>query len=241
MLPEFADAARFSAPSAAPSPTDELHQLRSEVEWLRHERARYRAVSELTPGLAFDLRATDQGRLELAWVNPSLQRLLEFEEDDVEVCRFVFAEDEPKARSYLRDLQDGHRVEGELRIVTPSRGVRWLQFWAQPVGRNNVTERVYGAAEDITALHHATDDLRRTHDRLRSLMKGLPGTISRVSRDLRYLEVNDQLATLFELSPAEFVNQPIDFLGAGRALEAFLQDFFAGDAEQATCDLTPSI
>ncbi|MEM8599810.1 MAG: ATP-binding protein, partial [Bacteroidota bacterium] len=46
---------------------------------------------------------------------------------------------------------------------------------------------------------------------------------------------------LFELSPAEFVNQPIDFLGAGRALEAFLQDFFAGDAEQATCDLTPSI
>ncbi|MEM6782295.1 MAG: ATP-binding protein [Bacteroidota bacterium] len=241
MLPEFADAARFAPPGVASPPTDELRQLRSEVAWLRQERARYRAVSELTPGLAFDLRIREQQAPELAWANPALQRLLEVEGDATDVCSFVFAEDEGRARGFLRDLSDGQRVEGELRVVTPSRGVRWLRFWAQPVRRDGEVERIYGAAEDVTALHHATDDLRRTHDRLRSLMNGLPGTISRVSKDLRYLEVNDHLAHLFGLEPSEFVNQPIDFLGAGRSLESFLREFFAGDSEQASCDLTPSI
>ncbi|MEO0740331.1 MAG: ATP-binding protein [Bacteroidota bacterium] len=241
MLPEFAATARLGASGAVRLPSDELHQLRSEVEWLRQERARYRAVSELTPGLAFDLHTHDQGQLSLRWVNPALQRLLEFEEGDGDVCRYIFAEDESKAQGFARDLRAGQRIDGEIRIVTPSQGVRWIRFWAQPVARAGVNERVYGAAEDVTALHHATDDLRSTHDRLRSLMRGLPGTISRVSRDLRYLEVNEQLAALFDLSPGEFINQPIDFLGAGHTLEAFLREFFAGDEEQATCDLAPSI
>ena len=101
----------------------------------------------------------DQGQLSLRWVNPALQRLLEFEEGDGDVCRYIFAEDESKAQGFARDLRAGQRIDGEIRIVTPSQGVRWIRFWAQPVARAGVTERVYGAAEDVTALHHAPDDL----------------------------------------------------------------------------------
>ncbi|MEM8559588.1 MAG: ATP-binding protein [Bacteroidota bacterium] len=220
---------------------DDRDALRREVEWLRAERARYRAVAELTPGLAFDLRASSSGRLAIQWVNPALQRLLEFESDrgQTDVCRYLFAEDQQKSAGYLRALRSGQRVEGHLRLITPSRGVRHLRFWAQPVGAG--AQRVYGAAEDVTAYRHAEVELRHTQERLRSLMRGLPGTVSRVSSDLRYLEVNEQLAGFFNRAPAEFVNQPIDFLGAGRELQHVLERFFESELEQDAFELSPVI
>ena len=95
-----------------------------------------------------------------------------------------------------------------------------------------------GTVEDITERRRSEASLRTLKDRLEAILAAVPGTVSRVGRDLRYLEVNHHLAESFGRAPEEFIGQDIGFLGYGQEFREFVAEFFASPIQEATREVS---
>lgn len=89
-----------------------------------------------------------------------------------------------------------------------------------------IIKRHFVVGIDITERREAEAALRLTQDQLEAVLDVVPGTVSWISSDLRYLGVNRYLASTFDLQPEDFVNQDIGFLKASFEFNDFVQNFF---------------
>ncbi|WP_448562925.1 adenylate/guanylate cyclase domain-containing protein [Trichothermofontia sp.] len=80
---------------------------------------------------------------------------------------------------------------------------------------------------DITAQRRAEAALRDSKEQLEAILEAVPGIVSWISADQRYLGVNRRLAELYQLPREAFVGQDIGFLGSSHEFKQFVQDFFA--------------
>ncbi len=80
---------------------------------------------------------------------------------------------------------------------------------------------------DITESRRAKAALRQANERLQAVLEAVPGTVSWISSDLRYIEVNQRLADMFDLPRRAFADQDIGFLGTSSQFNNFIEDFFA--------------
>lgn len=83
---------------------------------------------------------------------------------------------------------------------------------------------------DITERIEAIDDLARSKEQLQAVLEAVPGIVSWISSDLHYMGVNRHLASTFNLTPADFVGQPIGFLQASDDFNDFVQEFFGSES-----------
>jgi PAS domain S-box-containing protein len=74
--------------------------------------------------------------------------------------------------------------------------------------------------------------LQEATDQLRAVLDAVPGLISWISSDLRYIGVNKHLATSFKLSPESFVGQEINFLEKGSNFGELIRKFFDSSSQQ---------
>lgn len=86
---------------------------------------------------------------------------------------------------------------------------------------------------EIAERYQALHALRTAKDQLEAILEAVPGTVSWISHDLRYLGVNRHLAEIFNLPPEEFAGKPLGFLGSSDGFDQFVQDFFASDTQEA--------
>ncbi|MDJ1179513.1 adenylate/guanylate cyclase domain-containing protein [Roseofilum sp. BLCC_M91] len=86
---------------------------------------------------------------------------------------------------------------------------------------------------EIAERYQTLHALRTAKDQLEAILEAVPGTVSWISHDLRYLGVNRHLAEIFNLPPEEFAGKPLGFLGSSDGFDGFVQDFFASDAQEA--------
>ena len=91
---------------------------------------------------------------------------------------------------------------------------------------------------DITERQQALDDLRKTKDQLQAVLEAVPGIVSWISSDLRYLGVNRHLAKTFNLPPEAFVGQDIGFLQASSEFNDFVKEFFASSEQDASREVS---
>lgn len=94
---------------------------------------------------------------------------------------------------------------------------------------------------DITERRQAEHALQATKNQLQAILDAVPGIVSWISADLRYLGVNQHLAKTFGLPEEEFVGKDIGFLGAGSEFVKFVRDFFAGSAQEASTEITARV
>ena len=73
----------------------------------------------------------------------------------------------------------------------------------------------------------AENALRTSQDRFQAILDAVPGIVSWIGSDFRYLGVNHRLAGLFNLSPENFVGRDIGFLGSSSEFNDFVREFFA--------------
>ncbi len=85
---------------------------------------------------------------------------------------------------------------------------------------------------DITERKRAEEELRATKEQLEAVLAAVPGIVSWISSDLRYLEVNRHLANMFDLPPEAFVGKDIGFLGTSNEFKEFVRSFFASRPQQ---------
>ncbi len=80
---------------------------------------------------------------------------------------------------------------------------------------------------DISDRKQAREALQQAKDKLQAVLDAVPGLVSWISSDLRYLGVNRHLAATFNLPPESFTGQIIGFIDNSDEFAKFLRQFFA--------------
>ncbi|MCW6034700.1 diguanylate cyclase [Spirulina subsalsa FACHB-351] len=102
----------------------------------------------------------------------------------------------------------------------------------------SLTEQLLAEA---TERAKAEEELRTAKDQLEAILGAVPGIVSWVSSDLRYLGVNRNLAQMFNLTPEDFINRDIGFMGTGSEFYKFICQFFEGSEREAFQEITSII
>jgi len=79
---------------------------------------------------------------------------------------------------------------------------------------------------EVVERSQAESSLRTARDQLQAILDAVPGIVSWISDDLRYLGVNNHLAQTFNMPVDAFINQDIGFLHTSNEFNLFVQDFF---------------
>ncbi len=85
---------------------------------------------------------------------------------------------------------------------------------------------------DITDRRRAENELLSAKDQLQAILEAVPGMVSWIDRDLRYIGVNRHLAETFNLPLDSFSGQDIGFLSTSAVFKGFLNEFFADEEAQ---------
>lgn len=80
---------------------------------------------------------------------------------------------------------------------------------------------------EISERNRAETALTQTNAQLEAVLDAVPGLVSWVSADLRYLGVNRHLATTFNLPTERFLGQSIGFMDSSAGFHTLMQRFFA--------------
>lgn len=92
-------------------------------------------------------------------------------------------------------------------------------------------------ARDISDRHSAQQGLQQAKDRLQAVLDAVPGSVAWISSDLHYMGANKFLAAQFNLTPEDFIGQPLGFLKSTPELGEFMQRFFADSDWQASREI----
>jgi PAS domain S-box-containing protein len=79
---------------------------------------------------------------------------------------------------------------------------------------------------EVAQRHQAEQSLRSARDQLQAILEAVPGIVSWISADLRYLGVNRHLAEMYKLPREAFVGQDIGFLNSSLDFRNYVSDFF---------------
>jgi PAS domain S-box-containing protein len=141
---------------------------------LRQREARFRAVTESTSSAIF---IYDRERMH--FMNSSAEVLTGYRIDDssqFSIADLILPEEIDEFLKHLEKLRHdpSGRVRSEIRIVTKSGDIRWLDFTSGPIGFHDEEMRI-GTAFDIT-------DRKNSDEKLRSLTSELISTEERERR-----------------------------------------------------------
>lgn len=112
------------------------------------------------------------------------------------------------------------------------------RFYLIVVQKYNNGQAAFAVGIDVTERRQAEDALRVARDQLQAALDAVPGIVSWISSDLRYLGVNRHLASLFNIPPEAFVNQDIGFLHTSPDFNNFVRDLFASPEREASREIS---
>lgn len=96
-------------------------------------------------------------------------------------------------------------------------------------------------ARDISARQAAESALLEAKEQLQAVLDAVPGLVSWVSSDLRYLGVNRHLATAYQMPAEVFIGQKVGFLETSPKFNDLVYDFFASRENKKYEEVTASI
>ncbi|MBD1827531.1 PAS domain S-box protein [Microcoleus vaginatus GB1-A2] len=96
-------------------------------------------------------------------------------------------------------------------------------------------------ARDISARQVAESALLEAKEQLQAVLDAVPGLVSWVSSDLRYLGVNRHLASAYKMPAEVFIGQKVGFLDTSPKFNDLVYDFFANNKKKTSQEVTASI
>jgi PAS domain S-box-containing protein len=119
--------------------------------------------------------------------------------------------------------QENHSIPVEVRV-------NYLTF--------NGQEYHCAFVRDISERKQAESDLHNAKEQLQAVLDAVPGLVSWVSSDLRYLGVNRHLAAAFQMPVDSFADRPVGFLQTSPKFSEMVQDFFASPELTQSTEIT---
>jgi PAS domain S-box-containing protein len=89
----------------------------------------------------------------------------------------------------------------------------------------------FAVVTDITTLKAVESELQQAKEQLRAVLDAVPGFVSWINSEGRYLGVNQYLANSFNLSPEAFVGKKLGFLENRSEFVQFMEQFLASAAQ----------
>lgn len=192
----------------------------------RESEQRYRIVSKISTDGASSLRLEKDGTFVREWITESLSRIFGISPEEINsygsYASFIHPEDLPLFHRLLSRLPKSKEpLTAELRALTRSGEVRWLRIVIHPEwdeGEQRVV-RLVNAVQDITERKRAEEELRKSEERYRYLVKNAPLGIISTNRQGQVVEANSTLLRVLEL-PAEETGKAINVLSFAPLVEA---------------------
>lgn len=82
-------------------------------------------------------------------------------------------------------------------------------------------------AEEVARRTEAEQVLLQTKDQFQAMLDAVPGAVSWISSDLKYIGINAYLASLYNMQPDDFVGQEIGFITGSPWFSNFVREFFS--------------
>ncbi|AKJ28188.1 PAS domain S-box protein [Caldimonas brevitalea] len=138
---------------------------------LQRSEAFHRSIADLTSDFAFDAHVLPDGTTVMDSITEGFAKLLGYTLEEALAgggWRLVLApEERARGRDYMRRVQRGEDIEGEMRHVSKHGRSIWLHFQIHPVcNAGGRVERFYGAARDVTERREAERRIRQLNHEL---------------------------------------------------------------------------
>ena len=150
----------------------EIGERRRAEAALRVSQERYRLISELTSDYAYALNRTADGAWQIEWFSDAFTRITGGIPPRLDGTGGWEGLPHPEDASVMerrwQQLQSGHSVTTDYRIITKERRHRWLRDHARPLWDETAARvsRILGAARDITDRKQAEEEAHRHQDAL---------------------------------------------------------------------------
>jgi len=202
-----------------------------------------RAIAASSNGIVIaDARQPD---MPLIFVNQAFEQMTGYTAEEVvgRNCRFLQRDDHSqpeldrlraaiKARESCTVILRNYRQDGTL---------FWNQLSISPIyDANGTLTHFLGLQNDISESRRVELERQMAQERLQAVLDAVPGFVSWVSSDLRYLGVNRHLAAAFNVTPEAFVGQKLGFMESRRGFAEFMRQFLQDPniaTSQATIEL----
>ncbi|WP_233258646.1 SpoIIE family protein phosphatase [[Phormidium] sp. ETS-05] len=177
-------------------------------------------------------------------VNPALARIYGYETAaeflaDIPNVSQLYLEI-PQWQDSLPILEGTGELSREVKVKRRGGHTIWvlekLQLQRDDLGR---PAGVQGFVQDITTRRQAEATLAVAKEQLQAVLDAVPGTVSLISSDFRYLGVNRHLAATYNLPLDFFVGREVGFRQS--AFGQFVREFFTNAAEEAAQEIDTEI
>ncbi len=157
----------------------------------------YRTILDLTTDYLYSMRIDASGRVRIEWLSEHLVSVTGYGIDAIERAggweQIIHPDDRYIERDRRADLLEGKPNMREYRVITRQGEVLWLRDyrWPGPVGGASLV--LSCAAQDITAQHHAAEQVQAMNRQLTERVAELQAA----QEQLRALSTRDALTGLF--------------------------------------------
>ena len=220
-------------------------------EALKQSEKRLNSIQTVVPDVVY--RLDKNGRI--TFINDAIRHFGYSPEEllGTSIMDLIHEEDRPKAMYRINERRTGSRKTNflELRIkkknhVTISYDVfpKWTEVLPtvmisaeglytsdEPIAEEFLGTQ--GIARDITDRKLAAAELYQAMDHLRAVLDAVPGYISWVSIDAKYIGVNRHLAESLNRSPEFFVGKDVGFFENDSSFSDFTRDFLKSSENEA--------
>jgi len=222
---EHGSAIIYITTAAAPVVKLGTHNESTLVQGHVFDREQYESIVELQTDLV--CRCSPDYRYTFA--NQAFCKFLGLSLDAVigqDVFKPVFAEDIDRVRRNFAALTPETPImTHENRNFLQGNQVEWYQWTNYGIfdAQGNLQE-IQSVGRNITDRKRTEDLLYQAKEQLRAVLDAVPGFISWISQDGKYLGINQSLAHALKISPEEIAGRDVGFLGNSNFVK-FIRDF----------------
>lgn len=203
-------------------------------------RAKYQQIFDSTREGLFE--ATLAGRLKV--VNRSMATIYGYDSpaallDKVENISSLYVR--PKRwQECIAQLEVAGEVLQDIKVIKRGGTVIWvserLRLTRSAQGEALAVE---GFVQDISDRRQAEATLKVAKEQLQAVLDAVPGTVSLISSNFRYLGVNRHLAAAYNMPLEHFVGREVGFRQG--VFGKFVRDFFANEVEEASIEIDAEV
>lgn len=205
-------------------------------EKLLMSQVRLQYLLSSSPGVLYSRKPT--GEHDLIFISDNVAAICGYRaEDFTQEASFwtshIHPEDAQRATELTPLFKQG-RYDCQYRFRHADGTYRWMYDQMRLVrdGEGNPLE-IVGYWTDISDRKQTEDSLQQALDQLHAVLDAVPGFVSWMSSDLRYIGVNQHLAAAFNLSPEDFAGKELGFLENSPGFAEFMRQFLASPEKAA--------
>ncbi|MBG0749193.1 MAG: transporter substrate-binding protein, partial [Planktothrix agardhii KL2] len=198
----------------------DITERKQAEESLRNAKNQLQTVLEAVPGTVSWIDS-DLCYIE---VNQRLANMLNLPRERFIGQHIGFLGTSSEFQDFVQDLFDSPEIDAYREVRNQVNG-EWRHYLivAQKYNHN---QAAFVVGIDITDRKQAEESLRNAKNQLQTVLEAVPGTVSWINSDLRYIEVNQRLADMFGMPRETFIDQHIGFLGNHSGFTQFIEDLF---------------